>query len=836
MKNLTTLVSIIVLLGQIKDAVGQFNPTALPTSCQSSVSSTEFTTVCGPYGGTTPNQFFNCSGTTFITQMTGKQANSVVTAIQFTCSDGTPSLYYDSTQGGTTWSLALKSNGISYVYLKDSSSITTVQYDSAQSAVSGAGGTAQHARDNGTNCPLTGIAVDSFVNIGGGKKAIETLSLIFKCPICPAGTQLSPLKNSCTPCPVGYYKPSSGVYACILCDNLKGEYCPTAGMTNYSCLAGYTLVNGICTPCLAGTYKSSVGIGPCSQCSFPLHCPNAGMTQFWCKAGYRLVEQQCSACPAGTYKSAADISLASSVCSDCVFPQSCPNEAMMQYFCGPGFELISGTCSPCPVNYYKSKSDDSRCVVCTYPQNCPLPGMNQFLCREGYQLVNGACVQCPPGTYKSFADTRIDQSICTPCDSTKLCPSSGMISFMCAGGHIFANNTCTACPINTYRPADLTGQSNVCFACVSPQLCPNQGMSSFFCPRGFQPAGNYCQPCQSGTFKPTNDGANCTTCVLPKVCPNNQMANFFCDRGFQRVNGSCIACPSGSYKATVSAQNCTSCINPQYCPNSAMSSFFCNPGFQKTNNSCSPCLKGTFKSTYGPESCVVCSGSQFCPDTGMSEVKCRAGFEKLSSDTCAPCQHGFYKSTDGEQNCNPCPPDSLCLPESGFLCKAGFEFNSTTATCEPCLTGFYKSLVNNTKCTPCPNNSICSPTEYECGPGYEFSNSAFEEPCQPCPSGFYKTLAGPQKCLKCPQNSRICTSLDFECSSGLVKSTDQCQILSGQESDLLIMLQSLESVFIMFGALIFLDFLIIIYIKIVRQRNRWRPPLDTMTAIETARS
>lgn len=415
--------------------IESYDNSSVPSSlCRSTVTTSGFVTTCGFFGSTPMGSMskFSCPLGSYITKMSGKRSALYVAAIQFHCSDGTSSQSFDSGEKNTQlWSGPELVNGINYVFVRAGSILDLIQYDMNQNASGGSGGAAYHAKDNGTNCPLTSVSLYPYTGFGN-YFTIGPISLEFSCPLCSAGMQLSTQRSNCTSCPVGSWKSSNGVLPCTNCNPNLNQICPQTGMSGFMCSPGYFLNGTNCASCPAGTYKSNPGTKTCQPCNKPSqHCPHSAMSTFFCSKGYYNINDECQPCPSGTFKSTQD----DSNCTVCALPQVCPSNGTKEVLCDVGYELVKNECIPCSPGTYRP-TFGTNCIDCTFPSSCPQQGMSNFFCRPGYQLIDQKCEQCEVGTFKEHDGA----GFCIKCPSNSaFCNTS---HFECGQGFFKRANQC----------------------------------------------------------------------------------------------------------------------------------------------------------------------------------------------------------------------------------------------------------------------------------------------------------------------------------------------------------------------------------------------------------
>ena len=611
------------------------------------------------------------------------------------------------------------------------------------------------------------------------------------CSSCLIGTESNTDRTACQTCPTGKYRPSTSFATCINCPTfatcdstsfkcLTGYYLDAESNSCIQCAAGYSKNvdgNQLCTRCEIGyesnslrtaciscvngsTYRSSFLQSSCQACPLYSQCVTNGFT---CIDGYvfNLTGTGCDRCPVGTESGPDEMS-----CTNCPSGKyrpslsvtsclTCPLNAVCNttsFSCAAGhfLQTSNGSCLKCAFASYKDSVGNQTCILCPSGQE---PNQNAT-----------SCSNCPMDTYKSFST----QTSCVQCPQNSKCNGS---NFTCKLGYI-VNSTldgCEACPVGT--ESDPTRQT-----CIS---------------------------CQRGTYRPSLNNVTCVTCPFNATCSTSA---FKCNPGFylDAVSGSCIQCPIGTAKSFLGNDKCT----------------LCDIGYESApdRNECISCVLGvTFRSNL-QESCTPCPKSSTCTETqfachdgyimNVSDSRCelcQAGFEPNTNRTlCVQCSVGKFKPVDNQTVCTSCPEHSTCS-STGFICDAGYRFDSVTFNCSKCHSGFFKASPGNVDCIPCgdgyessgdatfcslcqpnfykpsgndvciscPEHSFCWGTGFTCDLGYEM-NTTNNLSCTQCPSRKYRSSLNQPQCISCPSNAQ-CDSMSFICDIGFEADGQTCK-------------------------------------------------------------
>lgn len=219
------------------------------------------------------------------------------------------------------------------------------------------------------------------------------------------------------------------------------------GGSSCICDIGRTIVDNVCVQCSPGTYKATPGNVSCALCgvntfstatganasSICISCGQnavsvAGSTNCTCKAGYQPSGAACVACPLGSYKATAG----------------------------------NTSCIVCNANQY-SGSAATSCNNCS-TGSVSLAGSPFCSCDRGYTVNGTLCSACPSNTYKSSSGN----SSCISCIENAVTDvvsgATNISSCVCKAGY-YGNGTisCTACPVNSYKP--FSGNADSCIAC-----------------------------------------------------------------------------------------------------------------------------------------------------------------------------------------------------------------------------------------------------------------------------------------------------------------------------------------------------------------------------------
>ncbi|XP_071082770.1 uncharacterized protein [Haliotis cracherodii] len=136
-------------------------------------------------------------------------------------------------------------------------------------------------------CPLNNVSLHVACHVTSWSGGDE-------CPLCPAFRKVDK-DNSCTclpgytrnvtdvcsPCPLGFYKASSGPGPCVPCDERSSTI--TSGSDTCVCAPGWTMRRGRCRECPENTYKSQFGLHACVPCQEHAFSPEGSTGQEMCQ-------------------------------------------------------------------------------------------------------------------------------------------------------------------------------------------------------------------------------------------------------------------------------------------------------------------------------------------------------------------------------------------------------------------------------------------------------------------------------------------------------------------------------------------------------------------------
>ena len=569
-------------------------------------------------------------------------------------------------------------------------------------------------------------------------------------------------KDSCDPCPEGYYCDgtpenserclayTSGTIVPKICP--AGSYC--TGGEEFSCDIGFYNPlqkmndSSACLPCIAGQACTQTGLpSPNEGCDPGYFCPTgSNSTQMEsCESGFYCPENstQMLICPGGQACTTDNLASPDQNCTagffcppggqdsqaqDCPPGHFCPESSSIPTPCNPGTNstrlnaISNSTCENCPGGYYCDVfgigSADKICPAGYYcPEGSVAAKIN--ICPTGYfcQEQSEKPMVCVNGTYTSEPG-QDSCKICTDgyqCYSVEDQVTNELIPIvsLCPTGKYCNNGTVNDCPIGTFSTIEGLVLESKCTKCLPGKLCPTPGLNN---QDDLQdcPAGSYCS---SGNQIPCPLGSYCEEATaMPTGCSPGTYGNA---TGLQ-TQSECKTCDPGKYCPKVGGiwSDQVDCLE----------GYFCDGTQQVTNGSSSS--DPNFGSSNGAE--YYCEAGHFCPPGSEESVKCLDGTYQNAENqgTCDPCPAGFEcRDTEGTVEPEICTAGHYCPGGTRQNCPAGTYRNNygtiNSTDCNPCLAGFY-----------CPNDETVYPT-LECDAGYFCDSGAINSTQNDCTPGSY---------------------------------------------------------------------------------------------------
>lgn len=485
---------------------------------------------------------------------------------------------------------------------------------------------------------------------------------------CPSGKEKQS-DGSCDDCDIGYFKDNNvdKFSECTLCGNGKITSAKAAvaetECTIANCSAGYKTnnVTNTCDKCVKGKYQPDKWTTSCLECPEFKTTPEQGATSL----------------------------------SDCVLE------------CPPGLQDVGGTCTKCPIGYYKSQTAAATCEKCldnfitenngsTAAADCFIPE-----CGPGYYLdrtaVPLACNWCP---YNKYQDEKWQES-CKDCEDGKvtLDTISDSVSdcvLDCASGSAYDNvtKTCILCERGYFRVRE-DRTHKTCQKCPGGYITESIGATSVTLCNilGCTELGTYsdsttvtCRDCPVGKYTDQQFMTECTQCqsgYTTQFTKSNTSADCKrdCPAGSELRGSSCIACTLGTYRNKSESWTCVACSNG-YSTSvpSAASADLCTA---------SPCLAG-YKFVPGSGgNCVNCPKDTYQPNSGQfSCIDCPNGGYTLSGASTSVSQCKSHCAT-GDHNCS---TNAVCADAdtaSGYMCTCNTDYTGTGLSCShKCDSGY----------------------------------------------------------------------------------------------------------------------------------------------------
>jgi len=629
------------------------------------------------------------------------------------------------------------------------------------------------------------------------------------CSECVAGTyKFVNGSSACVACVQGTYSGATAQTsktACVLCPSHTDSAEGSRLVTNCSCNAGYTGVDGAdCIECIAGTWKAVNGSSSCILCPWGKYSTETGqflestcrncpynmyssdgsglLTNCSCNAGYTGDDgTDCIECIAGTWKAVNG----SSSCMLCPsgkysnetgqFLESACNDCPTHTYSGDGSSVITnctcdfgftgpgGTlCTACPVDTYKEVRGSAFCIACPFNSNSSVGSIAvaDCKCRPGWTGPDGeACVECQAGKLKKLQGN----ATCQECGYATYSERTGM-------------SACTACSQGTYRDANATA----CLSCPVGKRLQKHEDESLCVQDLVSIQGAMSVSVNLTTFEKYRSQYVVGIAAVAQVHPSfveilsvTEAARRRFLRRLFNVQGASVnvdfrITASASYAHQISAlvtQNAlTTWASQNGVPAPALHSIevTCGMGLAPSTPSsgCVPCTYGQFKYSIDNSSCLSCPANTFsnttggtfcvpCPGNsssanGSKTCSCDPGASGPDGGPCAQCGPGTFKETNGAAACSTCPGNSSSSEASD---------EEVDCTCNAGWTG--------------PAGGVCmqcTAGTYKIAPG--------DAACSNCVAGKYSTVAGSTSdgCEACPTNSDSPEASDEEvdctCNAG----------------------------------------------------------------------
>ena len=284
------------------------------------------------------------------------------------------------------------------------------------------------------------------------------------------------------------------------------------------------------------------------------------------------------------------------------------------------------SCADRPIQYA-----NRRCYAGSARTCKSIDGNGVCVCGANYRVQSNECVSCPTGyAHGAGDDPRESDTVCDVCAENF---------------YVSANNTCTACPGTSTRPAGDNNTVGTVTACSCTSFTPlaNVDISGSSCADGLLNVGEMC----------TGYG-----CISDAYDPSGLQGSITCgDDGILLNTATCSVCSQNHYVSGLGT--CTPCpgdsTRPQGDDNSAGETTSCSCGaFSRTPNldiTSSSCSSGAIDVGH------TCTGLR-CPDGYLLEGSISCDNDGIISNTanCNKCDEDYYVSASG--TCSRCPGSS----------------------------------------------------------------------------------------------------------------------------------------------------------------------------------
>ena len=315
--------------------------------------------------------------------------------------------------------------------------------------------------------------------------------------------------------------------------------------------------------------------------------------------------------------------------------------------CLPGYyRLPSGSCTPCPPNYYCSgaSATPTPCIenalslagAWSAAQCTCIPGTYSLLelclsCPMGFWCMGGIAqpIQCMPyaSTLETGSSSPLDcicatrtfGLMCSPCQDNQLCqlmPSQPtwvalqLLGWGSLGSAFFLQDKCLS-------PA----AAATIYTIPGPSLPATGDLYSWGWIIVLSPFPNYMQ--------------NITECMKPTLQFAQPLSVYTAERPAFGVQAAEPCDMNSEWSGTCSAEGCV-CI----------AGYVFTKDAQTGNQVCVPCRNGSIRARRTPEECTPCLiNNSYAPWMGMSYCICMQGFysDPISGD-CLPIGQGFFLS------------------------------------------------------------------------------------------------------------------------------------------------------------------------------------------------
>jgi hypothetical protein len=468
----------------------------------------------------------------------------------------------------------------------------------------------------------TGIAV----TVGPWRIGTAKRGFVFDGLMCHPGT-FSDVVNgikTCSLCIAGKFSAGQiwsselATTACTDCPAFASSPASSESISNCTCNAGYAGQDGqICLACAPGTYKNETGARPCLQC---------GKGQYASSPASKV----CSLCPSGKASSV----IGASRCLTCVEGTFFPNtQGATQCFICPAGKVL-----PVVGSSIANCTGDIIAVQANTQISVNASTFNRFAADFTASVAQAAAVPVDRVRIVSITEVsnsrrllatsviitfeilvaRADGAGTAQMVSDKLneiiaekgLPETLVLGILktcgvgqapnnetlqcdpCAKGYYkeeVSNQSCSACPLNTYGTERGATTMSVCLPCLGGSTSVN-GSDACSCRPGTTGPPGSCDLCGAGKFKTVDGTEACATCSAGK----------YSQVGFSE----CINCPENTFSEAGSTSQ-SECV--------------CNAGYtQGPGGVCDACDYGTFKSGNGSYPCEACPSGTFSPLRGLN--------------------------------------------------------------------------------------------------------------------------------------------------------------------------------------------------------------------------